>query len=252
MFMKKIAGFIAMLTLVTAAATAQAEGVKLNGSTTTIHRVINPYKDAVEAKTGHTLKIVGNATGKGLVDLVEGRCDASLSSAPIGVATLAANAAGKVVDIKTLKYSVLKIDEIVFAVHPANPVKSLDWAQIKAIHTGKITNWKEVGGNDVPILVYTDTPTGGTYALIKEIVLGGAEYSDLALPLSNVKRVGDMVASFPEAIGALGIGFTNSRIKIVETKKINFPLGIITVGEPRGKIKEVIDAYKSEVVKVGK
>lgn len=250
--MQKIVSLIAMLMLLTAAATAQAAVVKLNGSTTTVHRVISPYKAAVEAKTGHTLAIVGKATGKGLVDLVEGRGDASLSSVPIGIAIQAAKAAGKEVDIKTLKFSVLKLDEIVFVVNPANPVRRLDWVQIKAIYTGKITNWKEVGGNDAPIIVYTDTPTGGTQALIKQIVLGGAEYSDSVIPLAKVKNVGDMVASFPEAIGGLGVSFTDARMKIIESKKLDCPLGIITVGEPRGKVKEVIDAYKAEVAKAGK
>lgn len=250
--MKKIVGFIALWTLVTATTTAQAAVVKLNGSTTAADRVISPYKVAVEAKTGHTVKIVGNGTGKGLVDLVEGRGDASLSSVPMGIAVQAAKAAGKEVDITTLKFSVLKLDEIVFVVNPANPVRRLDWVQIKAIYTGKITNWKEVGGKDAPIIVYSDTSTGGTQALIKQIVLGGAEYSDSVIPLAKVRNVGDMVASFPEAIGGLGIGFTDSRMKIIESKKLDCPLGIITIGEPRGKVKEVIDTYKAEVAKAAK
>ena len=124
--------------------------------------------------------------------------------------------------------------------------------QIKAIYTGKITNWKEVGGKDSPIIVYSDTSTGGTQALIKQIVLGGAEYSDSVIPLAKVRNVGDSVASFPEAIGGLGIGFTDSRMKIIESKKLDCPLGIITIGEPRGKVKEVIDAYKAEVAKAAK
>jgi phosphate transport system substrate-binding protein len=148
--------------------------------------------------------------------------------------------------------SFAKVDEIVFVVNPANPVKRLDWVQIKAIYTGKITNWKEVGGKDSPIIVYSDTSTGGTQALIKQIVLGGAEYSDSVIPLAKVRNVGDSVASFPEAIGGLGIGFTDSRMKIIESKKLDCPLGIITIGEPRGKVKEVIDAYKAEVAKAAK
>ena len=250
--MKRIVNLIAMLVLLVSAAPAQAALVKLSGATTTIHRVVRPYKAAVEARTGHTLEVVGSGTGKGLVDLVEGRCDAALSSAPLGIAIPAARAAGKDIDIKSLTFSVLKLDEIVFVVNPDNPVKSLNWAQIKAIHAGKIKNWKEVGGKDMPITVYTDPPTGGTYALIKQIVLGGAEYSDSAIPLASVKRVGDMVASFPDAIGGLGIGFVDARMKIIESKKLDRPLGIITIGEPKGKVKEIIDAYKSEVAKAGK
>ncbi|MBL8480611.1 MAG: substrate-binding domain-containing protein, partial [Rhodocyclaceae bacterium] len=119
---------------------ASAAEVRLNGATTVLDRVVNPNKDAVEKATGHTLKLVGNATGRGLVDLVEGRCDASMASEPIPIAVEAAKAAGKAVDPKSLQMSVIRTDEIVFVVNKANPVTKLTHAQIKDIHLGRITN----------------------------------------------------------------------------------------------------------------
>lgn len=229
---------------------AQADVIKLNGATTTVDRLINPHKAAVEAKTGNKLEITGNATGKGLVDLVEGRCDASLCSEPLGIAAVAAKAAGRDVEIKSLTFTVLKTDEIVFVVNADNPVDALTWGQIKAIHTGKIKNWKEVGGKDAPIKVYTDTPTGGTRAMIKQIVLSGEEYADTVAPQTAVKVVGEKVAADPNGIGGLGKGFASSaKTKIIKSNQVLRPLGIITVGEPKGKVLEVINVLKGEVAK---
>ena len=64
---------IAAMVTVFSAASAFADEVRLNGATTVIDRLVTPHKDAVEKKTGHKLEIVGNGTGKGLVDLHEGR-----------------------------------------------------------------------------------------------------------------------------------------------------------------------------------
>ena len=62
-----------------------------------------------------------------------------------------------------------------------NPVISLRWEQLRDIHTGKITNWKQVGGKDQAITVYCDAPTGGTRALIKKVIMDEEDY----LPASS-------------------------------------------------------------------
>jgi phosphate transport system substrate-binding protein len=251
---KQMLGIFAMavLTLVVLAAPVRADEVRLHGATTVIDRLIIPYLAAVEKATGHKLEIVGNASGKGLVDLMEGRCDASLSSEPLEIALAAARTAGKDIDGGKLQFQVAMHDEIVFIVNPGNPVNSLTWEQIRDIHTGKIKNWKKVGGKDAPITVFTDTVTGGTRAMIKQVVMGGADFTSSAVVLTTVKKVGDMVAADTTGFGGLGKGFVDaSRVKIVQTKKVERPLGFITVGAPTAKVAKVIDAFKAEAKKAG-
>ncbi len=226
---------------------ADAAEVRLNGATTTIDRLVNPLRARVEQTTGHSLVVVGNATGKGLVDLVSGRCDAALSSEPLDIAVLAARAAGQAVDPAKLQFHVVSHDEIVFIVHPTNPVRRLSWEQLRDIHLGKIKNWREVGGNDQPITVYTDHVTGGTRAMIKQLVLGGVDYGPACVPLAAVKKVADMVAADPSGVGGLGKGFADpSKVRIVESKKLERPLGFVTLGAPSEQVRAVIEAFKAE------
>lgn len=227
-------------------APVQAAMVRLHGATTVIDRVINPHRYAVEKATGHTLDVVGNATGKGLVDLAAGRCDAALVSEPMEIALKAAAAAGKPPDSAKLQFHPIANDLIVFVVHPSNPVKSLTWEQLRDIHTGKIRNWKEVGGSDAPINVYSDTLTGGTRAMIKATVLEGREYDAKVQPQVNVKKVAEMVAMDPNGIGGVGKGFVGGKTRIVETKALERPLAMVTIGEPSPAVKVVIDAYRAE------
>jgi len=242
----RIAGALGLLALASPGFAAQ---VRLHGATTVIDRLINPYRGGVEKTTGHTLEIVGNATGKGLVDLHEGRCDASLSSEPLDIAIMAAAAAGKQVDRSKLQFTVVSNDEIVFVVHPSNPVSSLTWEQIRDIQTGKIKNWKDVGGSNQPITVFADTPTGGTRALIKTIVMGGQEFGPSTVSLTAVKKVADMVGVDATGFGGLGKGFADGRVKIIQTKKLERPLGFVTIGAPSADVKAVIDAFKTEAGK---
>ncbi|HSN92279.1 MAG TPA: substrate-binding domain-containing protein [Anaeromyxobacteraceae bacterium] len=231
------------------AGAAAAGQVRLHGATTVVDRVINTHRDAVERTTGHTLEVTGNATGKGLVDLHEGRCDASLSSEPVEIAVAAAAAAGRQVDRAKLQFHVVANDQIVFVVHPSNPVTSLTWEQIRDIHTGKIRNWREVGGKDQPITVFSDTPTGGTRAMIKATVMGGKEYASSVVALTAVRKVADMVAADPTGFGGLGKGFADSRTKVVQTRVLERPLGFLTIGAPSPAVKAIIDAFKAEAAK---
>ena len=224
---------------------ARADTVALHGATTVINVLITPLRATVEKSTGHTLEIVGNATGKGLVDMTDGKADASLSSEPLDVAVAAAEAAGKKIDPKTLQFHEVKKDEVVFIVHLSNPVSSLTWEQLRDIHTGKITNWKQVGGKDQAITVYCDVPTGGTRALIKKVIMGGEEYSPSVKSLIAVARIAEMVPKDEGGIGGLGKGFADNKSKVLQTKKFERPLGFITVGAPSAKVKQVIDAFRA-------
>lgn len=229
------------------AAPALADTVKLAGATTVVNVVITPNRAAVEKSTGHTLEINGNATGKGLVDLSDNKADAAMVSEPLDIAVAAAAVAGKKIDASKLQMHELRKDEIVFIVNAANPVDKLTLAQLSDIHTGKITNWKQLGGKDLPITVYSDALTGGTRAMVKKVVMGGAEYASNVKSLTSVSRIADLVPGDESGIGALGRGFVkaNGKAKVVETTKIERPLAIVTIGDPSPKVKQVIDAFRT-------
>ena len=237
--------FIAMVAAAPLA--VQAEVVKLAGATTVVNVVVNPHRAEVEKSTGHTLEINGNATGRGMVDLSDGKADAAMVSEPMDIALAAAENAGKKLDGSKFRMHEIRKDEIVFVVHPNNPVQKLTLQQLSDIHTGKITNWKQLGGKDMPITVYSDALTGGTRAMIRKVVMNGSDYAPSVKSLTSVSRIADLVPSDEAAIGGLGRGFVKSgaKLRIVETSRIERPLAIVTLGEPQPKVKQVIDAFRT-------
>jgi phosphate transport system substrate-binding protein len=226
---------------------ALADTVKISGASTVFNVVVSSAKAAVEKSTGHTVQVASSSTGKGLADLAGGANEIAMVSEPMEIAADAAAAAGAKIDIKTLQAFELRKDEIVFVVHPANPVAKLSWEQIRDIHTGKIANWKEVGGKDQAIVVYADSTTGGTRAMIKKVVLGGAEFGPASKAQSSVKRAAEMVAGDEAGIAGVGKGFAESgKQKIVDSKKLERPLLLVTLGAPKPAAKAVIEAFARE------
>ena len=134
-----------------------------------------------------------------------------------------------------------------FVVNPANSVGKLTWDQIRDIHTGKISNWKKVGGKDVAIVVYSDSTTGGTRAMVKKIVMGGAEYGPAVKAQTSVKPAAEMVGTDEAGITGVGKGFVDaSKNKTLDTKKLERPLALATLGAPKPAAKAVIDAFAKE------
>ncbi len=242
------AGLILAATL-TLTATLGAEEVKLHGAVTAVDVLITPHKDAIEKASGMTLSVMGNSAGKGLTDLVDGKCDGCLAAGDIKSTVGAAKKNGKEVDPATLQFSQLMMDEIVFFVNPANPIKKLTLPQIKEILTGKITNWKDVGGNDSPIVVFSEVATGATRGAIKALALDNEEYVATTKPQPTIKQVATQVAEYKNGIGGASLKLIDTKkVQVLEAdRKVERPLGIITLGAPSEKVKKVIDAIAVEV-----
>ena len=227
-----------------------AENVKLSGAASVVDSLVEPHKNAVEKATGYQLIVDKSNAGKGLINLINGKCDAAMTSASLEATTQAAKAGGLDRALPELQVHVIKKSEVVFIVHPTNSVKSLSWEQIRDIHTGLIANWREVGGKGLPITVYTDAEASATRGLIKQVVMGGSEYAATVKAVDFVKQVNDRVAQDESAIGGLGLGFVEpGKVSVIATNKVERPLGFITIGTPSKKVRKVIDAFRDESAK---
>lgn len=223
--------------------------IRLHGAASAVDSLVAPHKAAVEKATGLALAVDRSNAGKGLIDLADGKCDAALASAGLETVVAAAKAAGREVDAAKLRMTVIASDQVVFVVNPANPVRSLAPEQLRDIHAGKVTNWKEVGGPDLPVQVVTDTLSSATRGLIQQAVLKGAPYAATAKAV-KIDAVSDEVAALPGGIGGLGAGFVKAgKVAVIETQKVERPLGLITLGEPDAKVAKVIEAFRAAVAR---
>lgn len=236
--------------LLTMQVSASAESLNVNGSTTVMNNIITPKKPEIEKLSGQTIVITGNGSGRGITDLVAGKAQIAMISAPLEeeVKKLNEKQPG-LVDATKLKTHQIGEARVAFAVHPSNPVKSVTEAQLADILAGKVTNWKEVGGADQPIVIVAAGPGDGVRSMAEAAVLKGGSLPASARALNNATQIVKVVAQLPDALGVIAaISLDASVAELKAGKPIGQPLILITMGEETPAVQQVIAA----AIKVGK
>ncbi|MFH1262767.1 MAG: phosphate ABC transporter substrate-binding protein [Pseudomonadota bacterium] len=158
-------------------------------------------------------------------------------------------------EAKGLTSTVVARDGIAIVVHPANPLKGLTAVQAKDLFSGKISNWKGLGGADAPVRVISREEGSGTRRSFDKLVLKGEKLAPNALYQNSNGTIREAVASDPQAVSYLSIGLLNEKVKGLpfdgvaptneNVKKGNYPLArpvfFLTKGAPTGVAKAFID-----------
>ncbi len=216
---KTIATTMTLIALAAAAFTsapAMAEkNIVIDGSTT-VGPIAKAFADYYKEKTGIGATISESGSGNGVKSLINGACDIANMSRFM-----------KDSEFKTcVKKGILPVahvvafDGLAVVVNPANKVGALTMAQLADIYTGKIRNWKELGGDDAEIVVISRDTNSGTYETFNELVLRknpvvkGAEY------VGSNGQAKTRVASTKNAIAYVGLGFADDSVKTLSVDGI--------------------------------
>ncbi len=209
------------------------------------------------------IAVTGGGSGTGIASLLNKTCDIAECSRKMKQKEieLAHNKGINPVELT------VALDGLAVVVHPANPVDKLTIDQLADIFTGKITNWKELGGKDSKIVILSREVNSGTHVYFKEHVLrrnnpnNKDEFAHAALLMPSSQAIADEVAGNPQAIGYYGMGYISPSQKAVAVAKdnnspyvlptienvvegkyaVSRPLFIYTDGVPQGLVKEFLD-----------
>jgi phosphate transport system substrate-binding protein len=238
---------VASVALIMMGSVAFAATIKVHGSTTVLNTILAPHKAAIESASGVTLDIVGNGSGRGLVDLAGGKADMAMISAPLAeeVGKLNEKTPGAIEPAKLRAHAIGEA-QVAFVVHPSNGVKSLTLAQITDILSGKVTKWSEVGGADQPIIVVAALPGDGVRSTAEGKLLGGASIKGQLREVPNAPQIAQVVAQLPSALGVMAAVSAGSSVSVLKTdQSVGQPLILVTMGEPAPDAAKVIDAAKA-------
>jgi phosphate transport system substrate-binding protein len=170
-----------------------------------------------------SIQVTGGGSGTGVAALLNGTTNIANSSRELKENELQ-QAAKR--DITPKVYEVA-LDGIAIIVHLDNPVSSLTVQQIADVFTGKIKNWKDLGGKNSPITLYGRENSSGTYEFFREHVLGKDErgiqkdYAANTQVLQGTAALGEAVARDVKGMGYGGVGYFAERndIKIIGVKE---------------------------------
>lgn len=153
---------------------------------------------------GTTVQVTGGGSGTGIAALLNGTtdiCDASRPMKPSETADF-------VKKFKTRPHEYkMCLDALSVYVNDSNPLEKISFSQLDAIFTGRITNWKDVGGPDMPISLYGRENSSGTYEFFKEHVLNKKDFAAATKTMPGTAAVIQGVAKDKGGIGYGGIAY---------------------------------------------
>lgn len=211
---------IAVAMGVSAAAAPQAfaaDNITVKGSDTMIVLGQRWAERYMQANPGVTIQVTGGGSGTGAAALVNGTTNIANMSRPIKDSEVQkAKQAGYYPEEFKVAF-----DSLAVVVNKANPVKELTLKQLMGVYTGRINNWKEVGGEDKQILRYSRESNSGTYAFLKEHVLKNQDYAADCQTMPGTAALANAVSKDPNGIGYGGAAYflTTPNVKILSIKK---------------------------------
>ncbi len=226
------------------------ESLRISGSTTVLP-VAQAAADAYMNSHGNVdIMITGGGSSVGIQAAGEGTADIGMSSRDLK--------AEEKTRYPDLVSTVIGNDGIAVIVHPQNTVGPLTLAQIKGIYQGNFTNWKELGGPDMIIVVVGRDSASGTREFFHEKVMKKEDFVAGQLEKNSNGAVKQTVAQTPGAIGYVGLGYLDGTVKAVPILvdgdaiepsvrnvldgkyPISRPLLLLTKGEPKGLAQDYI------------
>jgi phosphate transport system substrate-binding protein len=242
--------------------------IQIKGSDTMVNLGQAWAEKYMENHPGDFIAVTGGGSGTGISSLISNTCDIAMSSRNIKEKEVGL-AQKKGVCPSEIRVA---LDGLAVVVHPANPVDKLTVDQLAAIFTGKVTNWKEVGGNDLKIVLLSREVNSGTHVYFKEHVLRKNdpsrtdEFAPSALLLPSSQAIADEVAGNTGTIGYYGMGYISAKQKPVSIAQdakspyvsptienvisgaypISRPLFLYTNGNPAGITQKFVEYALSE------
>lgn len=219
MFLKKmlILAALAVTGLVAQPALAQDEkSLRLSGSTTVLPIAQKAAEIYMSLYPDLKLSVSGTGSGDGLKAIVEGSTDIANSSRDLK------EKEQKLAEEKgvTLVRHAVALDCVSVIVNPDNPVKNLTLAQLRAIYNGEYKSWKDVGGEDKPIVAINRDVSSGTFEVWLEKVLQGDRVRPDAQVQASNGGVAQAVAGNKYAVGYVGLGYLNDQVRAVTVEGV--------------------------------
>jgi phosphate transport system substrate-binding protein len=231
------------------------EPIVIKGSTTVLPIAQAALEAYMKKNPGVQISLSGGGSGEGIKALLDKTTNIANSSREIKKEEITL---AETNGVKPVAH-VVAYDAIIPVVHPKNKVKDLSIDQLSQIYQGKITNWKEVGGDDLKIVVISRDSSSGTFETWDHFVMKKTKVTPQAQMLASNGAIVTAVSKNRYAIGYLGMGYVNKSLKPVQVNgktatvqtalSKEYPLSrelyMYTDGEPKGEVAKFIAFVKS-------
>ena len=223
---------------------APEKTIRVGGDDAALSGFIAPVKETFEEETGMPLAVVQSRPGSELVDLQNGSIDAAVSTVAVDELIKEAARQNVTVDKAALREVRIGKNQTVIFLNKAIKVRKLSKKQLKAIFTGKITNWKRIGGpNRHVAVVWNPGAEVENEPFIRE-VLHGEPVTAAFHPATSAEEVRRKVMETPGAIGIGPYGLIAPVVRVPKSPTVASTVVFITKGEPSPEVQKLIELLK--------
>ncbi|MBI5849254.1 MAG: substrate-binding domain-containing protein [Nitrospirae bacterium] len=236
-----------MVFLVVLAATSFAEELRVAGGGGPVENILKPIKPHFEKATGITLNIMQAGGTAAFKELAAGRIE--IATAGMSWDDLLGALKKESFEVSNpAEYQPVTIGKggVFVLVHKDNPVAKLSKEQLKGIFTGKIGDWRDLGGKPMPILVVLGKLNPGTNNTFQKQMLDGEPYTKDLLEATTAEDVRVNVASNPEAIAFGPSTLIDSSVRSPETPEVSRPIILVTRGKLSPNAQKLINYINNE------
>lgn len=185
---------------------------KIKGSDTVLPLAQKEAEVYMKKNKTARITVTGGGSGVGISALIDNTTNIAMASRKMKLSEkMKVNSGGK-----SAAEIIIAYDALAVIVNPSNPVSKLTREQLEGIYTGKISNWKQVGGTDMPIVVYGRESSSGTYDFFKEHVLLNKNYASSIMSMPATGAIVQSVSQTKGAIGYIGLAYIEKTTKAIQ------------------------------------
>ncbi len=230
------------------ASPGHAGPLELVGASTVAREIIAPIAEPFRNATDKEIRTQAVGTGAGMIALFQGKTRAAMVAESLDDALYTtrqvAKMQGIVLDVPpNLVMTELGKNRLVVIVHQDNPAVALTRTQLKDLFSGRIANWKEVGGADLPVVPVTSVLGNAIRTVVQIKVMDGANYKAGIRETPTPGEAIPLVAADRGAIAVVSLAGWSSNAtgtRIIKTPDYEHPLGLVTIGKPDADIARLI------------
>jgi phosphate transport system substrate-binding protein len=215
---------------------ARAAELRIAGGPAAVNNILKKVQTPFEKATGNKLIISEENPDVSLADLNEGKLDCAMAGMKFDEwVKLPEKIHRKPAKPEDFTFRVVGGDRVAVLASQGVGVNSLTQDQLASIFSGAATNWKEVGGKDVPILVVIASRTPGVNKVFRKRILDGKKFSPSAKTVGISQDLADVLSKNPGGVGLTPSGFDishQSQVKSLEIPVIGRPMFAVTKGKP--------------------
>jgi phosphate transport system substrate-binding protein len=246
----KLSGFLLAIFMAHQTCMAASGNIVVKGSTTVLPVVQAEAEAFMKKYPAINISLSGGGSGDGIKAIIDKTTDIANSSRELRPEEISL---ARTKGLQPITHSIA-VDAIVPVVHPQNKVRNLTIDQLSQIYQGKIRNWKDVGGDNLPIIVVSRDSSSGTFETWRELVLHKTRVTPRAQMQTSSGAIVQVVSKNKHAIGYIGMGYIDKTTRALSVDGVEatvatavsgkYPIArhlyMVTNGTPKGNTASFI------------